>query len=215
MTDRPEGILDALLALRVKTPRLELRIPESGAWSVFAAEIAGRVVPAESAHFVGSWAQLVPPESEEAFVAARERTLGACTRKRWGIELGAFDRSRLVGQASLYARDWSASREVITASLVHPEHRGRGLGTEMRSGVLALAFTVLGADVAWSGASFDNVASNRVSEKLGYEHLGEQAKRTGGGEMRFTRLRLTAQAWRPDPAIVVTAGADAVRAALR
>lgn len=208
------SIADALRDLRIVTSRLQLRLADSSEWQTYAAAIAGRVVPPESTHFVGAWAQLVSPRFEQEFVAARDRTLSTCTRDRWGIELGAFAGTQLVGQASLYARDWPVSREVITASGVHPDRRARGLGTEMRAAVLLLAFDVLGANVAWSGASVDNVASNRISEKLGYELVGHETKRTGAGDVLFTRLRLAADAWIPSTAVRVV-GDERVRALLR
>lgn len=192
--------------LRISTPRLELRIPDPAQWRTYAEAVAGRVVGPESAHFVGSWAQLVSPEFEESFVAARHRTLTSCTASRWGIELGAFLDEELVGQASLYGRDFLVAREVITASGLRADLRGRGLGTEMRAGILALAFTRVGAKVAWSGASLDNVASNRVSEKLGYENVGLETRKTGGGEAVFTRQRLAMEVWKPTTGIRVAGG---------
>lgn len=80
----------------------------------------------------------------------------------------------------------------------------------MRAGVLSLAFDVLGATAAWSDASVDNVASNRVSEKLGYEQVGYQTRQTGEGTASFTRLRLNSGHWKPAPDVRVE-GAEAVR----
>lgn len=118
-----------------------------------------------------------------------------------------------VGQASLSADDYSSTLEVVTASLLLPDMRGRGLGTEMRAGILAPAFTALDAKVAWSGANLDNSASNRVSEKLGYEMVGHQTRPTGAGDAVFTRQRLTAAAFTADTGIRV-AGSDRLAALL-
>lgn len=206
-------MIEVLRPLRITTARLVLRLPDEEELRQFAAEIAGRVVPAGSAHFVGRWAQVPAPQFVESFLTRRRRTLAIFTPARWGIELGAFEGERLAGQASVYGRDWPASREVTTASLVHPELRGQGLGTELRVGMLSLAFGVLGARVAWSGASVDNVASNRISQKLGYEQLGVEPRDTGGGTVPFTRLRLAASAWDPMPGVRVE-GAERVRGLL-
>lgn len=73
----------------------------------------------------------------------------------------------------------------------------------MRAAVLALAFTALGAKVAWSGANVI-VASNRVSEKLGYEMVGHETRQTGAGDAAFTRQRLTAIAFKHAAGIRVT-----------
>ena len=96
---------------------------------------------------------------------------------------------------------------------MHPELRGRGLGSEIRAGVLTFAFETLAAEAAWSGASVDNAASNRVSQKLGYELVGHETKSTAAGDVRCTRLRLTADAWTPTPSVGVSGG-ERVRAAL-
>ena len=55
-------------------------------------------------------------------------------------------------------------------------------------------------------ASWDNVPSNRVSEKLGYEQLGVERRDTGIGSMPFTRLRLAASEWGPTPGVRVEGG---------
>lgn len=196
----------ALKSIRITTAQLVLRLPESDEWRKFAAEVAGRVVPSGAEHFVGGWAQLPSPEFEDAYVAGRRRRLETFAPEKWGIELGAFEQEQLVGQVSVYGQDWPANREVTTASLVHPDLRGAGLGTEMRVAVLSFAFEVLGASTAWSGASLDNVPSNRVSEKLGYAQVGVEQRDTGAGTTTFTRLRLAASEWKPVPGIEVEGG---------
>jgi RimJ/RimL family protein N-acetyltransferase len=65
----------------------------------------------------------------------------------------------------------------------------------MRAAVLELAFTGLGADVALSGALEGNVASARVSEKLGYEPAGEGVQSPRGQPVREQRFRLERALW--------------------
>ncbi|MGB3733538.1 MAG: GNAT family protein, partial [Ilumatobacter sp.] len=50
--------------------------------------------------------------------------------------------------------------------------RRRGIGTEMRSAILHLAFDGLGASEAHSEGAVDNAGSNAVSERLGYARHG-------------------------------------------
>jgi hypothetical protein len=69
------------------------------------------------------------------------------------LELGEADQ----------AQDFSLLRSVGTGSWLGTEYQGQGIGKEMRSAVLHLAFAGLGAQIARSGAYFDNEASLRVS----------------------------------------------------
>ncbi|WP_198663301.1 GNAT family N-acetyltransferase [Jiangella endophytica] len=65
----------------------------------------------------------------------------------------------------------------------------------MRAAVLHLAFDGLGAREAASDAFVDNLASNRVSERLGYEPNGtDWATRRGDAAMP-RRWRLTRERW--------------------
>ena len=80
---------------------------------------------------------------------------------------------RPIGIQELRATGFATLRTVETGSWLGRAFQGKGIGTEMRAAVLALAFDGLGAEVATSGAIDGNAASRRVSEKLGYEPNGE------------------------------------------
>lgn len=64
-------------------------------------------------------------------------------------------------------------------AILAPSLRHRGLGTEMRSAILHLAFDGLDAREASSEAFADNEASNAVSRSLGYEPTGTRPALTG------------------------------------
>lgn len=81
-------------------------------------------------------------------------------------------RHRLVGQQGLTGNEFDAFGTVGSTSWVSSDVRRRGLGTEMRSAILHLAFEGLGAGEAHSKGAVDNVGSNAVSERLGYERNG-------------------------------------------
>lgn len=80
---------------------------------------------------------------------------------------------------------------VSTFSWLGPEYRGRGIGTEMRTAVLHLAFDGFGAQEAASEAFTDNEASNRVSEMLGYQPNGTGWATRRGDPARVRRWKLT------------------------
>jgi RimJ/RimL family protein N-acetyltransferase len=65
----------------------------------------------------------------------------------------------------------------------------------MRTAVLALAFDVLGADRAESGAMDGNDASARVSAKLGYEQTGWRERAPRGVPIRERSFELSRTAW--------------------
>jgi RimJ/RimL family protein N-acetyltransferase len=73
--------------------------------------------------------------------------------------------------------------------------RGAGIGTLMRTAVLALAFDHLGAQAAVSSAREDNAASLGVSRRLGYRDNGVSRSRSPTGPCTLVHLRLTREDW--------------------
>jgi RimJ/RimL family protein N-acetyltransferase len=67
----------------------------------------------------------------------------------------------------------------------------------MRAAMLALLFDGLGGEVATSGALEGNVASARVSAKLGYVEAGEGTASPRGVPVRQQLYRLERARWRP------------------
>jgi hypothetical protein len=116
------------------------------------------------------------------------------------------------GMHELSARPFfSLIREIHTFSRLGPGCRAAVIGAEMRYVVLHLAFAGLGATHAPSGAFDDNLASLRVSEKLGYVPHGiERAATPDGVATTTVRLRLTRERWAANEAVPVTiTGPDA------
>lgn len=100
-----------------------------------------------------------------------------------------------VGMQDLIGTDFSAFGTVSTFSWLSPEVRGNGLGKEMRQAVLHLAFEGLGARQAESEAFFDNHASNRVSQAVGYLPNGFAWATRRGEAAELNRWRLTREEW--------------------
>ena len=93
------------------------------------------------------------------------------------------------------AEDFASTRTAETGSWLGQRFQARGFGTEMRAAVLELLFRGLGGHVATSGALDGNVASARVSEKLGYVPAGEGVASPRGVPVRETKFRLEREAW--------------------
>jgi RimJ/RimL family protein N-acetyltransferase len=77
-----------------------------------------------------------------------------------------------VGMQDLIGTDFAAFGTVSTFSWLQPSFRRGGLGTEMLSAILHLAFGGLDAREALQRGVPDNEASNAVSRALGYEPNG-------------------------------------------
>jgi RimJ/RimL family protein N-acetyltransferase len=115
--------------------------------------------------------------------------------EQWRLNLAVWADGELIGTQGLEADDFAATRTVQTGSWLGQRFQGAGYGTEMRAAVLALAFERLGARVANSGAVEGNIASARVSEKLGYEPAGEGFLSPRGEPVREQRFQLTRERW--------------------
>ena len=117
------------------------------------------------------------------------------------LNLVAFADGQPVGVQSMRGERFAEERTVDTGSWLGRASQGRGLGTEMRAGVLQLAFEGLGARRATSGAIQGNPQSLGVSRKLGYTEIGQPPRqpprragraprpRATGGRLRLTRCR--------------------------
>jgi RimJ/RimL family protein N-acetyltransferase len=186
--------LEPLFGLRVRTPRLELRVPtEDELEQLYLVAEAG-IHPPEEMPFAVAWTDDL---SHDAFVGFHLAGREAWTPDAWSLHLSPFVDGRPVGDQGMRAERFAETRRVLTGSWLGREHQGRGLGTEMRAGVLELAFRGLGAREAVSGALLGNDASARVSEKLGYRHTGWGEESPRGEPVPHKDFLLTADEWRP------------------
>lgn len=94
----------------------------------------------------------------------------------------------VLGVQWLEGPDWRADRTVDSSSWLVPGARGRGLGTQMRAAVLALAFGPLRAEAAISSAVVDNGASLGVSRALGYRDTHRSVLEHSGETLQHVRL---------------------------
>jgi RimJ/RimL family protein N-acetyltransferase len=200
--------LSPLAGLRVRTARLELRLPTDGEIVALARLAEQGIHPPEEMPFLVPWTDAIgQPDFLERYVAFHEDARRTWSPDRWSLQLAVWAGGKLIGSQGLEAEQFATARTVVTGSWLGRRSQGRGLGTEMRAAVLELAFRGLGAEVARSGALEGNVASLRVSTKLGYEAVGERVAAPRGEPVRETTLELTRERWaaRP-PADVVLEG---------
>ncbi|MFD2078195.1 Protein N-acetyltransferase, RimJ/RimL family [Actinopolymorpha cephalotaxi] len=113
----------------------------------------------------------------------------------WRLYFVVVVDGQAVGMQDLIGSDFATFGTVTTFSWLDPDLRGRGLGKEMRHAILHLAFDGIGAREAGSDAFFDNQASNRVSQALGYERNGIDRATRRGEAAELLRWRITREQW--------------------
>lgn len=183
-----------LTRLRVRTPRLELRLPTVAELRrLYAVAVAGIHDPAEMP-FEIPWTDSL---NEEDFLAYhRERH-----------ELVVFLDGEPIGVQGLNVHPPA----VHTGSWLGSAYQGKGLGTEMRAAVLTLAFEHLGVEVAHSGAAATNAQSLGVSRKLGYTAVGSRTFAPRGEPIEHTDLELRRETFRSPVPVEIQAPRDLAR----
>lgn len=182
-------------ALRLRTPRLELR-PAREAEVLDLIELSGRGVhdPSEMP-FIVAWTDQPSPDRERGTLQHCLSCWVELGPQAWRLPFAAYAGDECVGAQTLLAEDFAQLRTVETGSWLGREHQGHGLGKEMRAAVLALAFEALGARRAESGAFEDNAASLGVTRSLGYRPNGDRARLRRGDSARELRFMMDREDW--------------------
>lgn len=196
-----------LRALRLRTPRLEMRPDDDPGLTELAAQAVGGVHPPEQMPFDVPWTDADPREIGRNLMQHFWSQRAALRPDEWAMHFLIRLAGRVIGVQSLSAANFAVTREVNTGSWLGSRHQRQGYGTEMRAAVLALAFDHLGARTARSGAFVDNAASLAVSHRLGYRPDGSITAVRRGLPAEQVRLLLTWEefqrhrpAWRPEVA---------------
>lgn len=202
MTDEP---LWPPYAIRLRTERLELRLPNEAEIGDLCAVAAAGIHPPGEMPFGVAWSVKPSPRFEREFIQWHWQQRASWTTEAWSLELAVFLDGLPIGSQALMARQFGTFKAVHTGSWLGQAFQGRGLGKEMRGGVLALAFDGLGAEVAATEAFLDNPASAGVSRSLGYEPNGFGSIAPEGVARPTERFRLTREAWlgRPRPPVEI------------
>jgi RimJ/RimL family protein N-acetyltransferase len=184
-----------LFALRVTTPRLSLRLPTDPELLLLLKVIEGGVHDQAEMPFLNAWTDVASPQRERESLAHwwRLRAQWAPSSWKWSGAVHVDD--QIVGVQDVMAEDFATKRRVKSASWLGLDFQGRGLGREMRAAALHLAFEGLGATRAVSGYVEGNVASQKVSESLGYAVTGYRDVQIRGRMVRQTELALERSEW--------------------
>jgi len=195
----------ALFALRLRTPRLELRLGDAAEVAALGELARQGIHPPEEMPFAVAWSDRISlPGFGEEFAAYHRDGLASWSPDAWRLDLLVRENGTLVGTQGLMAERFGAERVVGTGSWLGRAAQGRGLGTEMRAAVLELAFRGLGAVAATSGWLEGNRASARVSEKLGYREVGVSERSPRGVPVPHHDVWLERSDWRSPVAVELT-----------
>ena len=184
-----------LFRLRLRTARLELRVPGDDDLAALVDLAAAGVHPPDEMPFVFPWTRAEPPRLQRAALQYHWGRRVEWRPEAWTAELVVVRDRQVVGAQGLGAKEFPVSRSVSSGSWLGRAHQGQGLGREMRAAVLHLAFAGLGALEARSAAFADNLASAAVSRRLGYELDGTEIHVVEGVRRVAHRFLLTRERW--------------------
>jgi RimJ/RimL family protein N-acetyltransferase len=188
--------IQPLYGLRLRTPRLELRLPTEAELVELNEVAAAGIHPAEEMPFALAWTDHLTLES---FLAHHHSSRETWTPESWALDLGTWVDGVLAGVQGIGATAFAANRTIGTGSWLGHRFQRLGVGTEMRGAVVELAFRELGATAVTSSAFEASTASRRVSEKLGYRVVGQDTQSPRGVPLPHLQLRLKREQWRGAP----------------
>ncbi|HVF33091.1 MAG TPA: GNAT family protein [Acidimicrobiales bacterium] len=178
----------------VRTPRIELRIPTDDEL-IALARLAGEGIHDPGWMPLMGWTDQPSPQLERGVLYWHWGRRGDWMPTSWNYNPVALVDGEVVGTQGLYATEFARLRVVNTGSWLGRRFQGLGLGKEMRSAILHLAFAGLDALEARSGFWHDNEPSRRVSEGLGYEAVGERWVLRRDARDREIEVRLRREVW--------------------
>jgi RimJ/RimL family protein N-acetyltransferase len=188
--------LSPLDALRVRTPRLELRLPTEAELVELYEVAAAGIHPPEEMPFAFAWTDHL---TQESFLAHHHSSRETWTPGSWTLDLGTWVEGVLAGVQGIGATAFAENRTIGTGSWLSQRFQRLGVGTEMRGAVVELAFRELGAAAVTSSVFEASTASRRVSEKLGYRVVGQDTQSPRGVPLPHLQLRLEREQWRGAP----------------
>ena len=182
-----------LARLRLRTPRLELRLATVSELRELARVAQAGIHDPDFMPFELAWTDNL---TEESFLEWHRSAIRDWRPYDWRLELIVFSDGRPIGCQSLAAKQFGSTRRATTGSWLGAPWQRRGLGAEMRTAVLTLLFDGLHGREAASGAVVGNEASLAVSRKLGYVETGLSAVSPRGKPVPHHDLVLTPERFR-------------------
>jgi RimJ/RimL family protein N-acetyltransferase len=184
-----------LFALRIDTPRLQLRYPDDTVLFALAGILAKGIHDPSTMPFSEPWTRAVSPELERNALQFWWSRRASLAPDGWALPFAVFEDGEPLGVQDVVATQFAITRTVTTGSWLVQHAQGRGVGTEMRAAVLHLAFAGLGAVEAYTSAFEDNPASQGVTRALGYRPNGSIVDAREGTAVRHLNFALSRSDW--------------------
>jgi RimJ/RimL family protein N-acetyltransferase len=193
-----------LYDLRLRTPRLELRLPGPDDLGALADLAADGVHDRGVQPFLVPWTDAEPAVRARSVLQWHWGLLSRWSPDDWSLQLVVLADGVPIGTQEFGAAKFATLREVGSGSWLGRAHQRQGYGTEMRAAILHLAFAGLGAEYATTEAFEDNIASYRVSRRLGYVDDGVERHVVRDRPLLGRRLRLDRAGWAAARTVPVT-----------
>ncbi|MFI7698072.1 GNAT family N-acetyltransferase [Nonomuraea sp. NPDC049480] len=181
--------------LSITTPRLVLRIPSLEDVDELGDRAAEGIHEEGFMPFLVPWSDTEPAERARSTIQYHFRKWSDLTSADWSLPLVVVHEGQVVGTQEIAGKNFLVTREVSTGSWLGRRFHGQGIGTEMRTAVLHLAFAGVGARHAVTEAFEDNHASLAVTRKLGYREDGITIYDRKGAPVVSQRFRLAVEDW--------------------
>ena len=183
-------------ALEVRTPHVTLTYITDDMIPALVALADDGIHPAGSSPFSTSWSLEPPDQRATSMAQFYWHSRSTITPDAWHLTFAVVVDGTIVGSQDAFAKDFHKTKAVTTGSWLAQSHQGRGIGTEMRRAMLHLLFEGLGTKVAHTEAFESNLASRRVTEKLGYQSNGSSIELRGDDVAeRSIRYRMEQDQW--------------------
>jgi RimJ/RimL family protein N-acetyltransferase len=184
-----------LFDLRVRTGRIEIRLPSDEDLVALAKVAAEGIHDPVVTPFLRPWTDAPSPDLERSVLQWSWLARAQWSAEEWRFAGGVFVDGEAVGIQGIEAQHFGELRSVSTGSWLGRRYQGKGIGTEMRVAILHLAFVGLNAKEAHSGAWWDNEVSLRLSRSLGYQDNGLRAALRRDKPDTEILLRLDRDTW--------------------
>jgi RimJ/RimL family protein N-acetyltransferase len=185
-----------LFDLRIRTPRVEIRLPSDDVLIELARLALKGVHDSALMPFIHPWTDDPSLLLERGMMQWGWRHRAEWSPNDWSFNGAVFVNGEVVGVQSLMATDFASLRSVKTGSWLGIGHQGKGIGKEMRSAILHFALETLAALEARSGGFVDNPSSLGVSRALGYEEVGRRSILRRDIPAEMIELHLDRAKWR-------------------
>ncbi|MGC1183797.1 MAG: GNAT family N-acetyltransferase [Candidatus Dormiibacterota bacterium] len=185
----------SILDIRIRTERLELRLPDLQLLDDLASLAAAGIHQPELMPFSVPWTDQPSPQLERSAMQWHLLQLAQWQPEAWSFNAVVLCAGKVVGTQGISAKNFAVTGVFSTGSWLGRPHQGLGLGREMRAAILHFGFAALGGKIALSAAFRDNLPSLRVSQALGYREDGEVVVARRGVAAEQVSLRLTREEW--------------------